>query len=227
MPNSAARPRRGGTMDLPVTQFRTKAEQAYLDHFVAAEKALPGARDNWVADLRRKAIEAYGRLGLPHRRIEAWKYTDLRARVDRGRSRRCAPQACTIDAADVKMALGDARRDASRPIGSSSSRASSGPIFRTSRGLKAAGRRGRFPVASARKACRLAQGRARHGQSARGRSSTRAQHRLHDRRRPAAAARTASRSTSRSTSSISTARAKRRPSSPATSCLRVRARRPR
>ena len=68
-------------MDLPVQQFRTKAEQAYLDMFVAAEKALPGARNNWVSGLRTKAIEAYGRLGLPHRRIEAWKYTDLRARL--------------------------------------------------------------------------------------------------------------------------------------------------
>ena len=68
-------------MDLPVQQFRTKAEQAYLDMFVAAEKALPGARNNWVSGLRTKAIEAYGHLGLPHRRIEAWKYTDLRARL--------------------------------------------------------------------------------------------------------------------------------------------------
>ena len=68
-------------MDLPVQQFRTKAEQAYLDMFVAAEKALPGARNNWVSGLRTKAIGAYGRLGLPHRRIEVWKYTDLRARL--------------------------------------------------------------------------------------------------------------------------------------------------
>jgi FeS assembly protein SufD len=68
-------------MDLPVQQFRTKAEQAYLDLFEAAEKALPGARDPFVSKLRAKAIETYGRLGLPHRRIEVWKYTDLRARI--------------------------------------------------------------------------------------------------------------------------------------------------
>ena len=68
-------------MDLPVQQFRTKAEQAYLDMFEAGEQALPGGRDPFVAGLRRQAIEAYGRLGLPHRRIEAWKYTDLRARL--------------------------------------------------------------------------------------------------------------------------------------------------
>jgi FeS assembly protein SufD len=68
-------------MELPVQQFRTKAEQAYLDMFEGAGKALPGARDPSVSSLRRKAIEAYGRLGLPHRRVEAWKYTDLRARL--------------------------------------------------------------------------------------------------------------------------------------------------
>jgi Fe-S cluster assembly protein SufD len=68
-------------MDLPVQQFRTKAEQAYLDLFEAAENALPGARDPFVSDLRTTAIAAYGRQGLPHRRIEAWKYTDLRARL--------------------------------------------------------------------------------------------------------------------------------------------------
>jgi Fe-S cluster assembly protein SufD len=68
-------------MDLPVQQFRTKAEQAYFDMFEAVAKALPGARDAAVADLREKAIRAYARLGLPHRRIEQWKYTDLRARL--------------------------------------------------------------------------------------------------------------------------------------------------
>jgi Fe-S cluster assembly protein SufD len=68
-------------MDLPVQQFRTKAEQDFLDLFAGAEKALPGARNEWISGLRRRAIEAYGRLGLPHRRIEQWKYTDLRARL--------------------------------------------------------------------------------------------------------------------------------------------------
>lgn len=68
-------------MELPVQQFRTKAEQAYLDMFEGVRKALPGVRDPFVSGLRTKAIETYARLGLPHRRIEAWKYTDLRARL--------------------------------------------------------------------------------------------------------------------------------------------------
>ena len=68
-------------MDLPVQQFRTKPEQDFLDIFEDAEKGLPGAGNPWLADLRRQAIETYGSLGLPHRRIEAWKYTDLRSRL--------------------------------------------------------------------------------------------------------------------------------------------------
>jgi FeS assembly protein SufD len=68
-------------MELPVQQFRTKGEQAYLDMFEQARDALPGARDPFVSGLRKKAIETYARLGLPHRRIEAWKYTDLRSRL--------------------------------------------------------------------------------------------------------------------------------------------------
>ena len=66
-------------MELSVQQFRTKAEQAYLDTFESAREALPGAGDAFVSSLRNRGIEAYARLGLPHRRIEAWKYTDLRA----------------------------------------------------------------------------------------------------------------------------------------------------
>jgi FeS assembly protein SufD len=66
-------------MELPVKQFQTRAEQAYLDLFTAAEKGLPG--NSWAAGLRAKAIDAYAALGLPHRRVEAWKYTDLRSRL--------------------------------------------------------------------------------------------------------------------------------------------------
>ena len=68
-------------MELPVKQFQTRAEQAFVDLFNAAEQGLPGAGNPWVADLRAKAIDAYEALGLPHRRVEAWKYTDLRSRL--------------------------------------------------------------------------------------------------------------------------------------------------
>jgi Fe-S cluster assembly protein SufD len=47
--------------------------------FTAARGRLPGAGP--VADARAEAFKAYERVGLPHRRIEEWKYTDLRAMV--------------------------------------------------------------------------------------------------------------------------------------------------
>ena len=94
-------------MELPVQQFRTKGEQAYLDMFEAAEKALPGARDPFVSGLRRKAIEAYGRLGLPHRRIEAWKYTDLRSRLTDAYPLLSAV-GVAVGEADLSKALGSA-----------------------------------------------------------------------------------------------------------------------
>lgn len=68
-------------MELPVKQFQTRAEQAYLDLYAAARQALPGADNPWAAKLRADAIDAYAVAGLPHRRIEAWKYTDLRSRL--------------------------------------------------------------------------------------------------------------------------------------------------
>ncbi|SMF82608.1 Iron-regulated ABC transporter permease protein SufD [Tistlia consotensis] len=46
--------------------------------------ALPGAGLPWLAERRKAAAERFRALGLPHRRLEAWKYTDLpRALKDR------------------------------------------------------------------------------------------------------------------------------------------------
>ena len=61
-------------MTLAVT--RTKAEQALSQNFEAVAAKLPGA--GAVAEARKAAIGTFAALGLPHRRIEEWKYTDLR-----------------------------------------------------------------------------------------------------------------------------------------------------
>jgi Fe-S cluster assembly protein SufD len=55
---------------------KTETGLALSDIFAIARARLPGA--GTVDELRRKAFEAYDRVGLPHRRIEDWKYTDLR-----------------------------------------------------------------------------------------------------------------------------------------------------
>ena len=56
---------------------KTKAEQQLAQQFEEFAPRLPGA--GWVPAARRAAIGAFVAMGLPHRRLEAWKYTDLRA----------------------------------------------------------------------------------------------------------------------------------------------------
>src|SRR5690606_24210683 len=46
----------------------------------AAHRArLPGAGRPWLNGLRDAAIEAFARIGFPNRRMEEWRYVDLRA----------------------------------------------------------------------------------------------------------------------------------------------------
>jgi Fe-S cluster assembly protein SufD len=64
------------------------------DSFAIARDRLPGA-----AEARRAAFESYERTGLPNRRIEDWKYTDLRALM-----REVLPLAPAPDAVALKGA---------------------------------------------------------------------------------------------------------------------------
>ncbi len=56
----------------------TPAEQRYLDLYASVADRLPGARHARVRTWREAALERFASLGLPHRRVEEWKYTDLR-----------------------------------------------------------------------------------------------------------------------------------------------------
>jgi Fe-S cluster assembly protein SufD len=60
-----------------VALIRTAAETALGTSFAAARGHLPGAGP--VAAMREAAFQRFEQQGLPHRRIEDWKYTDLRA----------------------------------------------------------------------------------------------------------------------------------------------------
>jgi Fe-S cluster assembly protein SufD len=61
---------------MTVAVTKTKAEQPFTRKFEAVASKLPGSRA--VAEARSAAIGAFAALGLPHRRLEPWKYTDLR-----------------------------------------------------------------------------------------------------------------------------------------------------
>ena len=64
-------------MSAELRQVKTSAEQTLADAYVAAKPKLPG--DGKVVALREAAFRRFDAQGLPNRRIEAWKYTDLRA----------------------------------------------------------------------------------------------------------------------------------------------------
>jgi len=55
--------------------MKTSAEKAFIEHFALVAEALPTAV---ALDARRDAMARFDEMGLPHRRIESWKYTDLR-----------------------------------------------------------------------------------------------------------------------------------------------------
>jgi Fe-S cluster assembly protein SufD len=80
-----------------VVLAKTETGRALSDIFAMARDRLPGAGK--VAEARRQAFESYERAGLPHRRIEDWKYTDLRVLM-----REVLPPAAAPDAAAFKRA---------------------------------------------------------------------------------------------------------------------------
>jgi Fe-S cluster assembly protein SufD len=68
--------------------MKTAAEQQLAAEWQQARRLLPGA-----AALREQAFSVFESNGLPHRRIEEWKYTDLRALMREARPLAGAPDA--------------------------------------------------------------------------------------------------------------------------------------
>jgi Fe-S cluster assembly protein SufD len=85
-------------MNVDVRPLRTAAESALAASFAAARDALPGV--DKVAALREHAFARFEAEGLPSRRVEEWKYTDLRALM-----RELRPLAGPPDAAAKQRAL--------------------------------------------------------------------------------------------------------------------------
>jgi Fe-S cluster assembly protein SufD len=80
-----------------VVMAKAETGRALSDIFAVARSRLPGS--GTLADTRQQAFAAYECAGLPHRRIEDWKYTDLRVLM-----RDVLPLAATPDAAALKRA---------------------------------------------------------------------------------------------------------------------------
>ena len=85
-----------------VALVKNETGSALSDSFAIARDRLPGAGK--VAAARGAAFDAYAQAGLPHRRIEDWKYTDLRALM-----REVLPLAPVPAAADLTRAAAAAK----------------------------------------------------------------------------------------------------------------------
>jgi Fe-S cluster assembly protein SufD len=64
-------------VNVEVTAIKTAAETALAQAFSQARPRLPGK--GAIAAQRDAAFDVFAKSGLPHRRVEEWKYTDLRA----------------------------------------------------------------------------------------------------------------------------------------------------
>jgi Fe-S cluster assembly protein SufD len=82
---------------------KTETGRALGEAFAVARDRLPGTGK--MADTRREAFEAYERTGLPHRRIEDWKYTDLRALMREVLPLAAAPDAAALTRAAAALKL--------------------------------------------------------------------------------------------------------------------------
>src|SRR6202035_4751427 len=86
-----------------LTLMKNAAEQQLAAEWQAAKAKLPGA-----APLRAAAFERFAATGLPHRRVEEWKYTDLRALMRDAKPLAIPPDAAAkARAKDAGAMLGD------------------------------------------------------------------------------------------------------------------------
>ena len=69
---------RGGVtvMNAAIRPVRTQAELGLVDVYTTSRQGLPGGSD--ISAVRAAAFNHFVLAGLPHPRVEAWKYTDLR-----------------------------------------------------------------------------------------------------------------------------------------------------
>ena len=86
-----------------VKVIKTAAESALAQAFLQARTRLPG--DDAIAAQRDAAFGVFAREGLPHRRVEEWKYTDLRALMRDAKPLASPPDAAAKSSAKTAGAL--------------------------------------------------------------------------------------------------------------------------
>ena len=93
-------------MNAEVAVIKTAAETALAQAFAQARDRLPG--DEAIMARRNAAFDLFAKQGLPHRRIEEWKYTDLRALMRDAKPLASPPDASAkARAKDAGRVLGD------------------------------------------------------------------------------------------------------------------------
>lgn len=95
-------------MTAPTKTLRTPTEAALIERFEAARPTLPGSEA--VDRLREQAFARFERQGLPHRRVETWKYSDLRNRL------KAVPPLAVRPSSEVAAATRNRARDAFPPL---------------------------------------------------------------------------------------------------------------
>jgi len=86
-----------------VTIIKTAAENALAQTFTQARTRLPG--DDAVAAQRQAAFDVFTKEGLPHRRVEDWKYTDLRVLMREAKPLASPPDAAASTSAKTAGAV--------------------------------------------------------------------------------------------------------------------------
>src|SRR5215472_11956395 len=103
MPSTRSRWRETA-MNAEVRPIKTAAETALAQSFAAVKRALPGA--GTVGALREDAFRRFETEGLPHRRVEEWKYTDLRALMpDANTKARAKDALAMLDAIEARRVV--------------------------------------------------------------------------------------------------------------------------
>ena len=93
-------------MNAEVAVIKTATETALAQAFAQARDRLPG--DEAIMARRNAAFDLFAKQGLPHRRIEEWKYTDLRALMRDAKPLASPPDASAkARAKDAGRVLGD------------------------------------------------------------------------------------------------------------------------